>query len=192
MGKEAWLGRTPEKVLRGVVGGVRLLTAATQPLPQGLCWVSFCAAQALLHPQSNRAASGSGKLPTAFPWHTIASSRSGRAPEAVVRPRHAHGASRRLQGLSPAPGWPGERGGWGRGCGGPRQPTSGPRPQMLFLRPHGSGQQQRVLQLRGQSLPWISDGDALLPRALVATLNCPLMRSFSVFLYGSVPRKVRK
>lgn len=36
MGTEAWLGRTPEKALLGVVGGAGLLTAATRPLPQGL------------------------------------------------------------------------------------------------------------------------------------------------------------
>ena len=32
-GGEAWLGRIPEKALLGVVGGIGLLTAASQPLP---------------------------------------------------------------------------------------------------------------------------------------------------------------
>lgn len=62
---------------------------------------------------------------------------------------------------------------------------------MLFLSPRGSRQQQRVLQLCGQGLPGASDTDPLPLRALVATLNCPLMWSFSVFVYG-IPRKFRK
>ena len=102
-GGEAWLGRSPEKALLGVVGGIGLLTAASQPLP-GACWVSFCAAQALLRAQFHRAASGSRGLPTSFPWHAGASSCSARAPEAVVRPMHAQRVSHGWQGLSPSPG----------------------------------------------------------------------------------------
>ena len=102
------MGRTPEKALPGISAGLRLPTAASQPLP-GACWVSR-AAPALLGARFNRAASGSGGLPASFHWHSGASGCSGQSPEAVVRPRNAHGARHRWQGcllavsLSPSPG----------------------------------------------------------------------------------------
>ncbi|XP_054038838.1 uncharacterized protein LOC128901081 isoform X4 [Rissa tridactyla] len=126
VGKEAWLGRSPWGC-----GCVGLLTAVSQPLPQG--------PPGLHRPFSGPTFTGRFRqrrtpLARQHLWLLWLGS-SGRGGTQA----RSRGASHRWQGLSPPSTCPGECGGWGRGCGDPHQPTSGPWPwlwtQTLFLSP---------------------------------------------------------